>query len=37
MRKLSILLSFLLVLSVFAGADVYIKSKTHTDAFSMMG
>lgn len=37
MKKLSILLSFLLLLSVFAGADVYIKSKTHTDAFSMMG
>jgi hypothetical protein len=37
LKKLSILLSFLLVLSVFAGADVYIKSKTHTDAFAMMG
>jgi hypothetical protein len=37
MKKLSVLLCFLLVLSVFAGADVYIKSKAHTDAFSMMG
>lgn len=37
MKRLSILLSLLLVFSVFAGADVYIKSKSHTDAFSMMG
>ncbi|HUU38416.1 MAG TPA: DUF4412 domain-containing protein [Candidatus Desulfaltia sp.] len=37
MKKLSILLSLLLVLSAFAGADVYIKSKTHTDAFAVMG
>ena len=37
MKKLSILLSFLLVLSAFAGADVYVKSKSHTDAFSVMG
>ena len=37
MKKLSVFLSFLLLLSVFAGADIYIKSKTHTDAFQMMG
>jgi hypothetical protein len=37
MKKLPILLSLLLVLSVFVSADVYIKSKTHTDAFSVMG
>jgi hypothetical protein len=37
MKKLSIVLCFLLVLSVIASADVYIKSKTHTDAFAMMG
>lgn len=36
MKKLSILLSLLVVLSAFAGADVYIKSKTHTDAFAVM-
>ncbi len=37
MKKLSVLVSFLLILPAFAGADVYVKSKTHTDAFSMMG
>ncbi|MFZ2055056.1 MAG: DUF4412 domain-containing protein [Candidatus Aminicenantales bacterium] len=37
MKKLSIFMSLLLVLSAFAGADVYIKSKTHTDAFAVMG
>ncbi len=37
MKKLSIFLSFLMLLSVFAGADIYIKSKNHTDAFSVMG
>ena len=37
MKKMSVLLSLLLVLSVFAGADVYIKSKSHTDAMSIMG
>ncbi len=37
MKKLSVILSFLLLFSVFAAADVYVKSKTHTDAFSIMG
>ncbi|MBN2409058.1 MAG: hypothetical protein JXE07_04920, partial [Candidatus Aminicenantes bacterium] len=37
MKKLSLLLSFLLALSAFAGADVYVKSKSHTDAFAVMG
>lgn len=37
MKKLSFILSFLLVFAAFAGADVYIKSKSHTDAFSVMG
>jgi len=37
MKKLSVFLSLLLVLSAFAGADVYVKSKSHSDAFSMMG
>jgi hypothetical protein len=37
MKKLSFALCLLLVLSGIAGADVYIKSKSHTDAFSMMG
>ena len=37
MKKLSVFLSLLLVLSAFAGADIYIKSKSHIDAFSAMG
>lgn len=37
MKKCSIFLSLLLVLAVFASADIYIKTKAHTDAFSMMG
>jgi len=37
MKKLSVLLSFLLVFAAFAGADVYVKSKSHSDAFSVMG
>jgi hypothetical protein len=37
MKKVSVFLSLLLVLSAFAGADVYVKSKSHTDAFSVMG
>jgi hypothetical protein len=37
MKKLSIVMCLLLILSAFAGADVYIKSKSHTDAFSVMG
>jgi len=37
MKKLSVFLSLLLVLSAFAGADVYVKSKSHTDAMAVMG
>jgi hypothetical protein len=37
MKRLSIVMSLLLILSAFAGADVYIKSKSHTDAFAVMG
>jgi hypothetical protein len=37
MKKLSILFSLVLVLAAFASADIYIKSKTHTDAFAVMG
>ena len=37
MKKLCILFSLVLVLAAFAGADIYVKSKTHTDAFAVMG
>jgi hypothetical protein len=37
MKKVLAVLFSLLVLAAFASADVYIKSKTHTDAFSIMG
>jgi hypothetical protein len=37
MKKVFAVFSLVLVLAVFASADIYIKSKTHTDAFSMMG
>ena len=37
MKKALTVLFFILVLAAFASADVYIKSKMHTDAFSMMG
>ena len=37
MKKLCILFSLVLVLAAFASADIYIQSKSHTDAFSMMG
>src|SRR4030042_6349116 len=37
MKKLAILFSLILVLAAFASADIYIKSKTHTDAFAVMG
>src|SRR4030066_312219 len=37
MKKLCILFSLVLVLAAFASADIYIKSKTHTDAFAVMG
>jgi len=36
-KKLCILFSLVLVLAAFAGADIYVKSKTHTDAFAVMG
>ena len=37
MKKLCVFFSLVLVLAAFAGADIYIKAKTHTDAFAMMG
>lgn len=37
MKKILIVLSLLLVLASFATADIYIKSKMHSDAFAMMG
>ena len=37
MKKLCVLFSLVLVLAAFASADIYIKSKTHTDAFAVMG
>lgn len=37
MKKTLALLVSVLALAAFAGADYYVKSKTHTDAFSMMG
>jgi len=37
MKKIIFVLSFFLVLANFAAADVYVKSKQHTDALSVMG
>ncbi len=37
MKKAFCILGAVLFLTAFATADVYIKSKTHTDAFSIMG
>jgi hypothetical protein len=37
MKKLCVLFSLVLMLAAVAGADIYIKSKTHTDAFAVMG
>jgi hypothetical protein len=37
MKKVFAVFFLVLVLAAFASADVYIKSKTHTDAFSVMG
>ena len=37
MKKLCIFFSLVLMLAAFASADIYIKSKTHTDAFAVMG
>lgn len=37
MKKALTVLSLLLVLAVAASADIYVKSKSHTDAFAMMG
>jgi hypothetical protein len=37
MKKLGVLFSLVLVLVAFASADIYIKSKAHTDAFAVMG
>jgi len=36
MKKLCVLFSLVLMLAAFAGADIYIKSKTHTDAFAVI-
>jgi hypothetical protein len=37
MKKILTAFSLLLVLAAAAGADIYVKTKTHTDAFAMMG
>ena len=37
MRKTLALFTAVLSMAAFAGADYYVKSKTHTDAYSMMG
>ena len=37
MKKLCVFVSLVLMLAAFASADIYIKSKTHTDAFAVMG
>jgi len=37
MKKALTVFSLLLVLAVAASADIYVKSKTHTDAWAMMG
>jgi hypothetical protein len=37
MKKIICVLSLFLVLASFAAADVYVKAKQHTDAFSVMG
>ena len=37
MKKLFVFFSLVLMLAAFASADIYIKSKTHTDAFAVMG
>jgi hypothetical protein len=36
-KKIFALISLVLVAAAFAGADVYVKTKTHTDAISIMG
>ncbi|MDD8016034.1 MAG: DUF4412 domain-containing protein [Acidobacteriota bacterium] len=37
MKKVSCMLTALLIIAAFAGADIYIKSNVHTDAFAVMG
>ncbi len=37
MKKLCVFFSLVLMLAAFASADIYIKSKSHTDAFAVMG
>jgi len=37
MKKALTVFSLILVLAVAASADIYVKSKTHTDAWAMMG
>lgn len=37
MKKLFIIIFVLLALAAWASADIYVKSKTHTDAMSIMG
>ncbi len=37
MKKIVCVLSLFMILASFAAADVYVKAKQHTDAFSVMG
>ena len=37
MKKLTVLLVLMAVVALFANADVYVKTKTHSDAVSIMG
>ena len=37
MKKISTIFIAVIVLAAFAGADIYVKSKVHTDAFAVMG
>ncbi len=37
MKKLYVIIFILLAMSSWAGAEIYVKSKAHTDAISMMG
>src|SRR4030065_1814835 len=37
MKKLCVLFSLVIMLAAVAAADIYIKAKTHTDAFAVMG
>jgi len=37
MKKLFVIIFIVLALAAFSMADIYIKSKVHTDPMSMMG